>query len=510
MRHKQYSIILSLVMLLLAITGGSIVFCREEPSNAFEYLPCPDEWLDDANFFVGRGLIPGALIMVHTPEWGYRIGTVGRANLSVPDNIEPGMYFRVGGMTGLMLNTIILQLEHERKLILYDTIDKLLGERLVPNGDKITLSDCLKMRSGLFDFTESDIFKIKGAMADGEYLPEEILFRVRDSIVKNSVIPDDSFRQSETGYLLASMVVEKIENKPLGQVFDERIFKVLDMKNSFYAENPGIPEPKVHGYENMSGIPVDCTEYNPSTLGPALSVVSTPFDTFKFFRTLFEDRTFLTKRSYRMMAELGNAQRMEDSYGLGLLERVSGRGTWRGCETAIRGYSVMAGYYMLGNAYILIFVNTGENRFALEEIFRNMLRRISGCPCDMHPGNNTTVNAQNGSVQISFQSGFLYGDSYNIYIGNFRDDVRNATPDKLNGVSMIKLDGDTFHVDINSLKSDCKYYWRVEAVRNRPENELENARLWRDQLIEMNQQMPWIEVPETERISGPVYSFILR
>jgi len=192
------------------------------------------------------------------------------------------------------------------------------------------------------------------------------------------------------------------------------------------------------------------------------------------------------------------------------MERVSRRGTWRGCETAIRGYSVMAGHYMLGQAYILALVNTGENSLALEEIFRNVLRRISGCPSVMSPENNATVKATNGAVRVSFQSGFLYGDSYNIYVGNHRDSVRNATPEMLNGVLLIKLDGNTFHADLKNLKSGRRYYWRVEAFRKRPDNEMKNARLWRDQLIEKNQQMPWIPVPETERISSPVNSFIVR
>jgi hypothetical protein len=304
--------------------------------------------------------------------------------------------------------------------------------------------------------------------------------------------------------------VEAVEKKHLGQIFGERIFKPLMMEDSFFADTPDIPEPLARGYENMSGIPVDCTIYDPSTLGASQAVVSTPFDTYKFFRDLFENRNMLSRRSFKMMASFDNAQRLEDAYGMGILERVSERGTWRGCESVIRGYSVMAGYYMLGQAYILVFVNTGENSFALEEIFRNILRNISGSPCDLSPKNSATVEATNGTVPISFQSGFLYGDSYKVYIGNFRDNVFNATPKKLNDVTMIELDSSTFHADFNRLKPGRKYYWRVEAIRRRPETEMKNARLWRDLLIDKNQQMPWIPVPETERLSSPVYFFIAR
>ena len=509
MKSKRFISIFGIAVMLI-LASVSTVLCEGKPSNARTFMPCPDEWLVDAKFFVDRGLIPSVLVIVETPEWGFRVGAVGRANLSSPGYPEPDMHYRVGGITRLMLTTIILQLERERKITLDDTIDKLLGEGLVPKGDKITLHDCLMMRSGLFDYTKSDTFKSNGKRSDGEYLPEEILFRVRESLMKESGTPDEMFNHSETGYLLVGMVVEAVEKKHLSQVFEERIFKPFVMEDSFFASTPDIPEPIARGYENMSGIPVDCTVYDPSTLGAGRAVVSTPFDTFRFFRELFENRNLLSQRSFRMMASLDNTQRMEDAFGLGMLERVSRRGTWRGSETAIRGYSVMAGHYMMGQAYILVFVNTGENSFTLEEIFRNMLRRISGCPGVMSPVNNATVKATNGVVRISFQSGFLYGDSYNIYVGNSRDSVLNATPEKLNGALLIELDGDTFHADLNKLKSGRRYYWRVEVFRRRPDNEMKNARLWRDQLVEKNKQMPRVPVPETERINSPVYSFIVK
>ena len=506
-KRRRFVILIGFAI-VFAFAGSLAAPCVGEPSNVRPYLPCPDEWLAEAGFFVDRGLIPSVLILVETPEWGLRVGTVGHANLATSEPPDPSMYYRVGGMTQLMLAAVILQLEHEGKITLDHTIDRLLGEGLVPNGDKISLRDCLMMRSGLFDYTKSDTFKSPAKLSSGEFQPEEILYRVRESLRKDSGAPGEVFYQSDTGFLLAGIVVEKIEQKKLSQVFNERIFKPLKMNDSFYAVSPGIPDPVVHGYEYMSEIPVDCTVYDPSILGAASAVVSTPFDMFSFFRELFEGRRLLSKRSYRLMATLANAIHEEDAYGMGLMERVSRRGTWRGGETSIRGYSVMAGYYMLGDAYIMIFVNTGENLFAVEEIFRNTLRRISGCPNDMSPENNARLNAGSGRVRLSWQSGFLYGDTYRIYVGTNRDMVRNATPDNLDGVTMVETDSHTFHTSVK-LKSGRTYYWRVEAFRNRPELDMQNARKWRDQVRENNQQMPWVSVPETEQISGPVYSFTL-
>ncbi|MFA6471876.1 MAG: serine hydrolase, partial [Candidatus Latescibacterota bacterium] len=282
--------------------------------------------------------------------------------------------------------------------------------------------------------------------------------------------------------------------------------KPLGMRDSFFATTPEIPAPFANGYEHMSGIPSDCTVYEPSALGAANAVVSTPFDMFRFYRELFQGHTLLTKRSLKLMALLSDATLEEDSYGLGLMERLSNRGTWRGCISSIRGYSVMAGYYMQGRTFVMIFANTGENIAAVEELFNDTLRRISGCPTDMLPADNTAVAAGNGQVRLSWQAGFLYGDTYRVYIGPTWNSVHEATADKLNDVTMIETDSAVFNAAVKTLKSGKTYYWRVEAVRKRPAMEMENARKWRDKVRQLNKQLPWIPIPEMETVTGPVFS----
>ncbi len=498
-----------LFAVLILLSVGASVHGAEKPSNERPYLPCPSEWLEEANFFVERGMIPGALIMVETPEWGLRAGAVGRADLSSSELPGPGMRYRVGGVTRLMLSTVILQLEQEGKLALDHTIDMLLGEGMVRNGHKITLRECLKMRSGLYDYSRADSLLAPNGRRNGGYLPEEILYNVREQVKSESVSPGTEYIPSDTGYLLAGMVVEKCENKRLAQVFTERIFKPLVMRDSFFAESPDIPAPMARGYENMSEKPSDCTVYDPSILGASNGVVSTPFDTFRFLRDIFEERTLLTNRSYVLMSMMSNAQRDEDSYGLGILERLSRRGTWRGVETAIRGYSVSAGYYMDGRAFIAVFVNTGENAFVVEEIFRDVLRRVSGCPTDYSPSDNARIDGSANRIRLAWQSGFLYGDSYRVYVGTDRNLVLNAKPGHLEGITLIETDNRTYHADIRGLKPGRSYYWRVEASRTIPETEVTNARKWRENIRSRYPQMPWTSAQEHETISGPVYSFSL-
>lgn len=510
MRKKILRSIIYNTAVVAIIFGSAAALCDGNASNFRTSLPCPDEWLQEAGFYVERGLIPGALIVVETPEWGLRIGSVGYADINGDKSPGPAMHYRVGGVTQIMLSTVVLQLEQEGKLALDQTIDHLLGEGFVPNGDTITLRDCLMMRSGLFNYSQADMFKLTGRITNGDYRPAEILYLVRESLIKESQNPGSGFNPSDTGFLLAGMVVESIEKKHLDAVFTERIFNPLGMKDSYFPDTADIKEPVARGYENMSGIPVDCTTADPSTLGAASAVISTPYDILRFYRELFEGQTLLTRRSYRFMSLLATTLAEEDTYGLGLMERLSRRGTWRGCDTAIRGYSVIAGYYMQGGAFIMVFVNTGENRFAIESVFDNTLRRITGCPTDMKPSNGAILDSDGGRVRLSWQGGFLYGDTYRVFVGTDRDAVRNASLDKHDGVIMIETDRNTYHADVTKLKKGVTYYWRIESFRKIPNTELENARLRRTTERERYKQMPWMEIPESECISSPDYSFTLR
>lgn len=481
----------------------------QEPSNLRAHKPCPEEWLSEARQFVDHKLLPGVLVMVESPEWGLSIGSAGYADLASLIPPTPVMRYRMGGITRLMLTTVILQLEHEQKLVLDRPVKELLGGSIVPGDHDFTLRECLNMRAGLYDYVRDDFFDPASRPPDASLPPEEILYRIRQPLQTDTGTPGE-FAASKTGYLLAGMIVEQIENKPLKEVFAERIFIPLKMSDSFYAVSAEIPAPFAHGYSNLNGIPEDVTVYNPSVLGAANAVVATPFDSFAYLRDLFKGNALLNQRSFALMASLANAAQPEEAYGLGLLQRVSERGTWRGFESSIRGYSAVAGYYMQGDALIAVFVNTGENFFATEEIFRNVLRRVSGCPADLQPADGERVKLKNGKFQVSWQAGLLYGDSYRVYWGTEQEAVRTATAQNHANVEMLETDGTVFHSALTALIPGRTYYWRVEAFRKRRRQELENSRIYRDRLRENNPAMPWYHITESETVTSPVLSFSVR
>ncbi len=492
-------------LIVLGFAAGQ-VFAANADTNV---LPCPEEWLTDARFFVDNGQIPGALIIVDSPEWGLCVGSAGFADISDSTPFDIGMRFRAGEASRLMMTTIILQLEHEKKFQLDDMIDDIIGGGYVPNGDKISIRDCLKMQTGLYDYTQDEVFSTAEKSTGGTYLPEEILFKIRSGLHDQSQSPGAEFDESDTGYLLAALVIEKTEGKPLGLVMEERIFRPLGMDNSFFAYEPDIPEPLIHGYANMDSLVTDRSFYNPTALGPARAVVSTPSEILHFLKELLEGKKLLSERSYGLMTAFANARNEEDAFALGLLERISRRGTWRGFESNVPGYTAMAGYYMQGDTYIMVLTNSKENKAVCREIFRNVLRRVSGCPTDYSPRDKRAVETGSNGVRLSWQAGFIYGEKYRVFAGRDRTKVESATVDHHPDVTMLEADAKAYRVYLKDLRPG-RYYWRVEAVRKRPDTEMENAWEWRDHLLEQHPQLPWLPVPEYETVTGPVSTFSVR
>ena len=97
-------------------------------------------------------MLPGAMVLLSTPQgdivFGYGTTELGAANPPRADT-----HFRAASNTKTMTAASIVQMVQEGKLSFDDPISKYVDG--VPDGDKITISELLKMRSGLFNFTNA-------------------------------------------------------------------------------------------------------------------------------------------------------------------------------------------------------------------------------------------------------------------------------------------------------------------------------------------------------------------
>ena len=146
-----------------------------------------------------------------------------------------------------MTAAVIMLLAQDGKLRFDDPVSKYVAG--VPDGDNITISQLLKMRSGLYNYTSApELAESLDHDPTRVWTSEELLAIA----FKHPPLfaPGAEYDYCNTNYALLGLIVEKIEGKPLAKVFQERLFAPLGMKNTLLpaATSNAIPEPYAHGY----------------------------------------------------------------------------------------------------------------------------------------------------------------------------------------------------------------------------------------------------------------------
>ncbi|RWD84335.1 serine hydrolase [Mesorhizobium sp.] len=251
-------------------------------------------------------LLPGAMVLLQTPQGNFALG-YGTTELGVTNPPRADTHFRPASNTKTMTAAVIVQLVQEGKLGFDDLISKYVQG--VPNGDKITIRQLLKMRSGLYNFTNApELAESLDHDPDKVWTTKEVLALAFDR--PTHFEPGAQFEYNNTNYYLLGLVAEKIEGQPLASIFQDRLFGPLGMKNTALPVNTSnaIPEPYAHGYlyggtsyalvdapypDDLQAAakagtlkPNDDTWQNPSPYFAAGAVVSTADDLATWIRAL--------------------------------------------------------------------------------------------------------------------------------------------------------------------------------------------------------------------------------
>jgi D-alanyl-D-alanine carboxypeptidase len=191
-------------------------------------------------------LLPGAMVLLRTPQGDFVFG-YGATELGGTNPPRADTHFRAASNTKTMTAAVIVQLVQERKLSFDDLISKYIQS--VPNGDKITIRQLTKMRSGLYNYTNApELAESLDHDPDKVWTMEEVLGMAFKQPLHFA--PGAEFEYNNTNYVLLGIVAEKIEGQPLASIFQNRLFGPLGMKNTVLpvSTSNAIPEPYSHGY----------------------------------------------------------------------------------------------------------------------------------------------------------------------------------------------------------------------------------------------------------------------
>lgn len=307
------------------------------------------------NALVHTDGVPAALASVEVPDGRTRTYTAGVSDLTTGAKVPRDGQVRIGSNTKTFTAVVVLQLVGEGKIGLDAPVDTYLrglvrGDGI--DGRQITVRQLLQHTSGLPNYTKylSDDIRY--------YDPRELLDLALQH--KADFDPGTNWAYSNTNYLVAGLIAQKVTGRPLAEEIDQRVIKRIGLRHTYFPV-PGeemIRERHPRGYHQESaGAPlVDATEWDPSWAWAAGQMVSTNSDLNRFFTALLAGRLLPKAQLDQMRTTIpaGYPFPVGARYGLGLVSTpLSCGGVYWGHGGSMTGYETRGGATEDGRAAII-------------------------------------------------------------------------------------------------------------------------------------------------------------
>jgi D-alanyl-D-alanine carboxypeptidase len=173
--------------------------------------------------------------------------------------------------------------------------------------------------------------------------------------------PGTGWSYSNTNYILAAMIIQKVTGRSWDQELDDRIIRPLGLKDTGTpGTSPTIPGSYARGYAAFgTGTSIDVTELNASMAVGSGSIISTTHDLNRFYAALLGGR-LLAPAQLREMTATMPAPELGVRYGLGLGEvPLSCGGSYFGHPGELLGYHTWGGVTRDGTRTAVVYV-TGD------------------------------------------------------------------------------------------------------------------------------------------------------
>ena len=188
---------------------------------------------------------PSASIAIVRDGRTVYLHTYGDARLEPKLPAEPGMRYAIGSISKQFTAAAILLLQQDGKLSLDDKVAKYLPE--LTRANDITIRQLLSHTAGYQDYWPQDyVFPL---MVE-PVTPEGIMDRWARKPLDYE--PGTKWQYSNTGYVIAGRIVEKVSGKPLFQFLQERIFTPLQMTSVRDFDNEPLASGNASGYVNFA------------------------------------------------------------------------------------------------------------------------------------------------------------------------------------------------------------------------------------------------------------------
>lgn len=283
---------------------------------------------------VAEGHLPGAVAEVRVGNERRWFGAAGTADVDSGRERYRGDRFRIGSTTKTFVATVVLQLVAEHRLGLDDTVDRWLPGLVEGNGHdgrSVTVRHLLNNTSGIYNYVlDRQMLDAATGTAFLErrfdtYTPEDLVrIAVRN---RSAFAPGTDWGYSDTNYVIAGMIVERVTGTSLAEQLERRIIRPLRLTGTYQpaAGDTAIRGPHGREYSRLTAPGPDAKAYDVTELDPSWAwatgdMVSTTGDLNTFFAALLAGRLLPAEQQREMFAVLPTRGNWipGTTYGLGV------------------------------------------------------------------------------------------------------------------------------------------------------------------------------------------------
>ena len=330
--------------------------------------------------------VTGVTVAIITPQ-GIWEGASGIANLQTNKPMRPRNILGMGSTNKPYMSATVLKVAESGKLSLDDTLEQWLPEIAtnIPGSINITIRQLLNGKGGIPNFTDDEKFLVDSlGDPNRQRSPKELIAYIYDEPRFQGENCSPIWCYTNTGNILAGIIVEKATGSRLANVMRREVFKPLRLRQTFFRPNERVLGKLARGYQDIftadgslgqDGIPEDLTDIDPAIFSFTVPVHASALDTARFFDGLFRGKLLKPESLEEMLTFVDTG--LDLDFGLGITRRNTQWGkafSYAGTSTAYRSQM-----YYFPELRITI-VALGNHSYEIENPEKNSYMRTSIVP----------------------------------------------------------------------------------------------------------------------------------
>ncbi|MFK3980017.1 serine hydrolase domain-containing protein [Micromonospora sp. NPDC050397] len=340
--------------------------------------PLPVAALDAAlGGITGAGMV-GVFAEVRDGRATWR-GASGVADITTGRPVRPDYRHRVGSVTKTFVAATVLQLVGEGRISLDAPVKRYLPG-LAPDG--VTVRMLLGHRSGIgsYDHVLLATPELIEQHRTTTFSPREL---ARTGLAMPPTNPPgEGYAYSNTNYVLAGLILERVTGRPAAEEIHRRILRPLGLRDTYFpGTDPRIAGPHSRGYVPWyEGELRDFTVYNMSWAQMAGELVSTTADLDRFYRALLGGRLLRAGEQAELVRFLPTGV-PGLQYSLGLLALSLPCGDAYGHDGQVLGYQTLSLHSPDGRRQVSVALNVSHYQYPGDPISPATFQLIDTALC---------------------------------------------------------------------------------------------------------------------------------